>query len=194
MSIPFKTIICPTDFSETAAQAVQVACEWADRFEAHLHLVHVVHEVQRAAVEIHSSAESLAQASEEMDGMASEIASAAQEIARGAESQTAELSRTDERAHELAGIAAHVAAGAHNVNQAASEAARRAHDGSSDAKRAADGILELTVQNAEASKSMEGFREKAAEIGALINSVRSSSDRCCNFLRSSNRRRSCASI
>jgi methyl-accepting chemotaxis protein len=59
------------------------------------------------------------------------------------------------------------------VNQAATEAARRAHDGSSDAKRAADGILELTVQNAEASKSMEGFREKAAEIGALINSVRS---------------------
>jgi len=136
-------------------------------------LVHVVHEVQRAAVEIHSSAESLAQASEEMDGMATEIAGAAQEIARGAESQTAELSRTDKRAHELAGIAAHVAAGAHNVNQAATEAARRAHDGSSDAKRAADGILELTVQNAEASKSMEGFREKAAEIGALINSVRS---------------------
>ena len=136
-------------------------------------LMHVVNEVQRAAVEIHSSAESLAQASEEMDGMASEIAGAAQEIARGAESQAAELSRTDKRAHELAGIAAHVAAGAHKVNQAASEAARRAHDGSSDAKRAADGILELTAQNAEASKSMEGFREKASEIGALINSVRS---------------------
>jgi len=136
-------------------------------------LMHVVHEVQRAALEIHGSAESLAQSSEEMDGMASEIAAAAQEIARGAESQTAELSRTDKRAHELAGIASDVAAGAHNVNQAAAEAARRAHDGSSDAKRAADGILELTVQNDEASKSMAGFSEQASEIGALINSVRS---------------------
>jgi len=136
-------------------------------------LMHVVHEVQRAAAEIHDSAQSLAQSSDEMDGMASEIAGAAQEIARGAESQANELSRTDKRAHELAGIASDVAAGAHNVNQAAAEAARRAHDGSSDAKRAADGILELTAQNVEASKSMDGFREKASEIGALINSVRS---------------------
>jgi methyl-accepting chemotaxis protein len=136
-------------------------------------LVHVVHEVQRAAIEIHSSAESLAQSSEEMDGMASEIAGAAQEIARGAESQSAELHLTDRRAHELAGIASDFASGAHNVNQAAAEAARRAHDGSSEAKRAADGILDLTIQNEEASKSMEGFSEKASEIGALINSVRS---------------------
>ncbi len=136
-------------------------------------LMHVVHEVQRAAAEIHSSSKLLAQSSDEMDGMATEIAGAAQEIALGAESQAAELSRTDKRAHELAGIAADVAAGAHNVNQAATEAARRAHDGSSDAKRAADGILELAVQNDEASKSMDGFSEKASEIGALINSVRS---------------------
>lgn len=136
-------------------------------------LMHVVHEVQRAAGEIHSSAESLAASSEEMDGMATEIAGAAQDIARGAESQAAELNRTDKRAHELAGIASDVAAGAQNVNQAAAEAARRAHDGSSEAKRAADGIHELTVQNDEASKSMDGFSEKATEIGALINSVRS---------------------
>jgi methyl-accepting chemotaxis protein len=136
-------------------------------------LMHVVHEVQRAAGGIHASAESLAQSSGEMDGMASEIAGAAQEIARGAESQTAELSRTDSRARELAGIASDVATGAHNVNQAATEAARRAHDGSSEAKRAADKILELAVQNDEASKSMVGFSEKASEIGALINSVRS---------------------
>ena len=45
MSRPFKTIVCPTDFSETAAHALEVACEWTDRFEAHLHLVHVVHNV-----------------------------------------------------------------------------------------------------------------------------------------------------
>ncbi|NIL99499.1 MAG: HAMP domain-containing protein [Acidobacteria bacterium] len=136
-------------------------------------LMHVVHEVQRAASEIHASAESLALSSEEMDGMASEIAAAAQEIARGAESQAAELSRTDKRAHELAGIASDVAEGAHNVNLAAAEAARRAYDGSSEAKRAADGIQELTVQNDEASKAMQGFSEQASEIGALINSIRS---------------------
>nr|NIW37531.1 HAMP domain-containing protein [Gemmatimonadota bacterium] len=60
-------------------------------------LLHVVHEVQRTAREIHGSAQSLALSSEEMDAMASEIAGAAQEIARGAERQSAELSRTDQR-------------------------------------------------------------------------------------------------
>ena len=136
-------------------------------------LLHVVHEVQRAAAEIHASAESLAQASDELDGMASEIAGAAQQIAIGAENQSDELSRTDKRAHDLAGIAAQVADGAHGVNQAASEASRRAHDGSSNARRAVDGIRELTAQNAEASKSMDGLHERAAEIGSLINSIRS---------------------
>ena len=136
-------------------------------------LLHVVNEVQRAAAEIHASAESLAQASDELDGMASEIAGAAQQIAIGAENQSDELSRTDKRAHDLAGIAAQVADGAHGVNQAASEASRRAHDGSSNARRAVDGIRELTAQNAEASKSMDGLHERAAEIGSLINSIRS---------------------
>jgi len=136
-------------------------------------LMHVVHEVQRAATEIHTSTQSLAQTSNEMDGMASEIATAAAGIAAGAESQMIELGRTDHRTHELADIASRVASGAHNVNQAASEAARCARDGSDDAKRAADGILDLSGQNTEASKSMEGFREQASEIGALINSIRS---------------------
>ena len=136
-------------------------------------LLHVVNEVQRAAAEIHASAESLAQASDELDGMASEIAGAAQQIAIGADNQSDELSRTDKRAHDLAGIAAQVADGAHGVNQAASEASRRAHDGSSNARRAVDGIRELTAQNAEASKSMDGLHERAAEIGSLINSIRS---------------------
>ena len=136
-------------------------------------LMHVVHEVQRAAAGIHGSAASLALASDEMDGMATEIAGATQQIAAGAEDQAKELERTDRRAHELARIGGQVADGAHNVNLAASEAAGRARDGGENAQKAADGIQELTIQHAEAGKSMEGFREKASEIGSLINSIRS---------------------
>jgi universal stress protein A len=40
--LPFKRILCPTDFSEPAGQAVQVAVEMARHCQSRLFLVHVV--------------------------------------------------------------------------------------------------------------------------------------------------------
>ena len=40
--LPFKRIICPTDFSEPACKAIKAAGELAEKFSAELILVHVV--------------------------------------------------------------------------------------------------------------------------------------------------------
>lgn len=45
MKLKISRILFPTDFSEPAKQASQYAMELADRFEAELHLLHVVREV-----------------------------------------------------------------------------------------------------------------------------------------------------
>lgn len=45
MHLKISRILFPTDFSEPAKQALQYAMAFADRFEADLHLFHVVREV-----------------------------------------------------------------------------------------------------------------------------------------------------
>lgn len=40
--LPFKKIVCPTDFSEPACRAIKAACEMAETFSAELILLHVV--------------------------------------------------------------------------------------------------------------------------------------------------------
>jgi len=40
--LPFKRILCPTDFSEPAGKAIQAAGELAEAFSAELILIHVV--------------------------------------------------------------------------------------------------------------------------------------------------------
>ncbi len=40
--LPFKRILCPTDFSEPACKAIRVAGEIAEQFSAQLILLHVV--------------------------------------------------------------------------------------------------------------------------------------------------------
>ena len=40
--LPFKKILCPTDFSEPSYEAVKAASELAQHFSAELHLVHVI--------------------------------------------------------------------------------------------------------------------------------------------------------
>ncbi len=39
---PFKTILCPTDFSEPSREALQIAEKFARHFSAKIHLVHVI--------------------------------------------------------------------------------------------------------------------------------------------------------
>ncbi len=40
--VAIKKILCPTDLSDESRPALAVACEWAKRFGAELHLLHVV--------------------------------------------------------------------------------------------------------------------------------------------------------
>ncbi len=40
--VSIKKILCPTDLSPESRPALAVACEWAKRFGAELHLLHVV--------------------------------------------------------------------------------------------------------------------------------------------------------
>ena len=40
--IKFKRILCPTDFSEYAAHALQYACNLSEKYAAELHLLHVL--------------------------------------------------------------------------------------------------------------------------------------------------------
>lgn len=42
MNFSIKRILCPTDFSETAGKALACACELAEKFDAELHVLHVV--------------------------------------------------------------------------------------------------------------------------------------------------------
>ena len=44
MTSPIQRILCPTDFSETADRALQYACELTEKFNAELHVLHVVHD------------------------------------------------------------------------------------------------------------------------------------------------------
>jgi len=43
-----KSILFPTDFSDGSAQALQYAVDMSKRYEAKLHVVHVIHDVVRA--------------------------------------------------------------------------------------------------------------------------------------------------
>ncbi len=43
--IDLKRILLPTDFSDSSGQAVRYACEFAARFDAELHLLHVLQDI-----------------------------------------------------------------------------------------------------------------------------------------------------
>jgi len=44
MPISIKRILCPTDFSDNAARALEYACELTEKLHAELHILHVVHD------------------------------------------------------------------------------------------------------------------------------------------------------
>ncbi len=48
--LPFKKILCPTDFSEPSYKALKVANELAQHFSADLYLVHVVAPIPRLEI------------------------------------------------------------------------------------------------------------------------------------------------
>jgi len=62
--IKLKHILLPTDFSECSAAAVPYACAFAERFDAELHLLHVVEDL---AASLPESIVELAESSESME-------------------------------------------------------------------------------------------------------------------------------
>jgi universal stress protein A len=40
--LSIRTILCPIDFSDASLEALHVACEYAEHFDAHLRVLHVV--------------------------------------------------------------------------------------------------------------------------------------------------------
>jgi len=46
--LPIKKILCPTDFSDFSYQALKVAAEFCEKFNAQLYLVHVIAPVPKA--------------------------------------------------------------------------------------------------------------------------------------------------
>lgn len=47
--IKLQRILCPTDFSDCAAQARKYACDLAHKFGAELHVIHVIHHLAHDA-------------------------------------------------------------------------------------------------------------------------------------------------
>ncbi len=136
-------------------------------------LLRVVLEVHMIAERINDSAVGLSCASEEMNATTAEIANAAQGIARGAEEQARQVAGTRESTRELAELTGRVEARSRIVHELASEATSRATAGGEDARRAAEEISRLTQESVTATRALEGFCEKASEIGDLINSITS---------------------
>lgn len=134
-------------------------------------LRNIVVEVQDTAETINASARKLSETSDRLDESTREIAGATQEIARGAEGQASEVVRTTEITGDLCAVVNRVARRAGEVHRSASDATLRANGGSEDARRAADGIAGLTGRNVGTTRAIEGFRDKAGQIGELINAV-----------------------
>jgi universal stress protein A len=54
--LPIKTILCPTDFSDSSYEALSAACELAEHFDAELTVMHVVSPIPTIAANVGPSA------------------------------------------------------------------------------------------------------------------------------------------
>jgi methyl-accepting chemotaxis protein len=134
-------------------------------------LADIVREVRGTAVRIHILSQSLARSAGEIDGRTAEIAAASEEIAGGAGLQAEEVSRAQAVTMKLSDMAEGVARRTGVLHATASEASVRAGGGAEETRRAAHGLERLAGSNLSASRAVEGFREKAEEIGKLVNSI-----------------------
>jgi methyl-accepting chemotaxis protein len=134
-------------------------------------LLNIVKEVRATAGRINESAGALYTAFEEMSGRTEEIAHTAQTIASGTEEQNRQVTHTDQATRQLVEVAGEVAEQAREVHRSATEAGTLAAGCTEDVRRAAAGIGELAQRTVAATDSVEGFRERASEIGNLIESI-----------------------
>jgi methyl-accepting chemotaxis protein len=136
-------------------------------------LLNVLQRVRLTAETINASARRLSVTSDAMSASSQEITGTTDAIARGVEQQATQVLQISETTRELIGVANSVRECADSVNHSAGRAASDAEVGGDDARRAAEVIEALTRKNLSASELVEGFRDKASEIGELINSITS---------------------
>jgi methyl-accepting chemotaxis protein len=134
-------------------------------------LLNVVVEVHATADRINASARSLSEASGEINARTEEIAGTAREIAMGAEEQAGQVSTTTATTRELGLVVDRVAGRAGDVHETATSAAQRSAMGAEDARRAAEAIAQLTERTAAATAAVDGFRDRATEIGKIGNFI-----------------------
>jgi methyl-accepting chemotaxis protein len=136
-------------------------------------LFKVVQQVRGTAERIHASSRALAGAAEEMSSRTDQIASTTRTIAAEAEEQSGQVVRTNKTTQQLLEVAGRVAERAREVHTSATAANALAAGSADQARRASSGIGLLADRTVAVTDSVEGFRQKASEIGSLIESITS---------------------
>jgi methyl-accepting chemotaxis protein len=139
-------------------------------------LLNVVLEVHATADRIHGSARSLSTTSDRVTNAIREIAASGYAIARGAESQARKVGETSATTLELAKSIDRIALSARSVHQFAGEVRERSTAASEDARRAVETITQVAGKIEAATTALEGFQERADEIGKIVTFITSVSE------------------
>lgn len=139
-------------------------------------LLNVVLEVRGTADRIHGSARSLSTTSDRVTTAIREIATSGYAIARGAESQARKAGETSATTLELAKSIDRIALRARSVHQFAGEVSERSTAASEDARHAVDTITQVAGKIESATTALEGFQERANEIGKIVAFITSVSE------------------
>jgi len=131
-------------------------------------LLTVLQEVRATAEQVHDSALALSRTSHDVGTATEGIADASRAIARGADAQAEDVARTSALTRELAGSVDRVAASAEAVRDAATAAASRGADGALAARAASDGMVAVARAVDASASAVEGFQERAGEIGKIV--------------------------
>lgn len=143
--------------------------ELARSFSAMLaSLLTVLQEVRATAEQVHDSALALSRTSEDVGAATEGIADASRAIARGADAQAEDVARTSALTRDLTVSVDHVAAEASAVREAAEAAASRGADGARAARAASDGMIAVSRAVDASALAVEGFQERAGEIGKIV--------------------------
>jgi methyl-accepting chemotaxis protein len=133
----------------------------------------VLAEVQATAERIAESTRGLSSTSERVHAATAGIAATTRAMARGAEVQAHQLQLTSGAMRELLHSVETVAERAQSVHGAASETSLLGVSGSLDARRAAQALAALAAAIGTSAAQVEGFRQRADDIGRLITAISS---------------------
>lgn len=134
-------------------------------------LLNIAFEVRSTSERILDSATSLSSTAENVNARTVEIASASQIIARGADTQATMVGRAGQITREIASAAEEIAHKAESAHFLAREAGIRARTSADDATRANMKIGEIVERMHDATRSVEGFRERALLITKTVDFI-----------------------